>query len=181
MTHSFIDGVLTLKNDKGEVAVFPHHPEQLRPWASEQEALDYVAGRQLYFAPPPTVDAQRPNKLFQINQQFEQAMQALVAQYPQLERESWPQQEKEARVWVDYLNATSGTTTAATTATAPATPLLDALAQARGVTKDQLAKTIIAKADAFAAAAGALIGKRQALEDQINAATTFAELEAIQW
>ena len=167
MTHSFIDGVLTLKNDKGEVAVFPHHPEQLRPWASEQEALDYVAGRQIYFAPPPTVDAQRPNKLFQINQHFEQAMAELVAQYPQMERESWPQQEKEARAYLADPTA--------------ATPLLDALATARGVAKDVVAQKIVAKADAFAAAAGALIGKRQALEDAISAATTIEELEAISW
>jgi len=103
----------------------------------------------------------------EINGAFDAAMNTLIGSYPEREISSWPQQEKEARAYLAD--------------PAAVTPLLDALSTARGVTKDALAQKIVAKADAFAAAAGALIGKRQALEDKINAATTIEELEAIKW
>lgn len=112
-----------------------------------------------------------------INRPFEVAMTELVSGYPEREIASWPQQEKEARLWVEYLAAVA----AGSAPPQPPTPMLDALSAARGVTKDRLAQTVVQKANAFAAAAGALIGKRQALEDAINAATTVEELEAIQW
>lgn len=124
------------------------------------------------------ISSVRSHKIAEITSAFEQAMGALVAGYPEREISSWPQQEKEARAWVDYLASTAAGTTAPTP---PATPMLDALATARGVTKDVIAQKIVQKADQYAAAAGALIGKRQALEDQINAATTVVELEAITW
>jgi len=94
-------------------------------------------------------------------------MGELVTGYPEREIASWPQQEKEARAYLAD--------------PAASTPLLDALAAARGVTKDALAAKIVTKADQFAAAAGALIGKRQALEDAINAAQTVAGVEAVVW
>jgi len=178
MTHSFLNGVLTLTDTNGNIASYPHHPEQLRPWASEQEALDYVAGRQIYFSPPPTVDAQRPQKLTQINAEFDAAMNQLVAGYPEREISSWSQQEKEATAYQAYLDSVAA---GSTTAVAPNTPLLDALATARGFTVDALTATILKKSSAFASASGALIGKRQALEDAVNAATTLTELEAITW
>lgn len=106
-------------------------------------------------------------RLEMVNAAFEAAMSQLVAGYPEREISSWPRQEKEARAYL-------------ADAAAP-TPLLDSLSAARGVSKDIIAQKIVEKADAFAKAAGALIGKRQALEDAINAATTTAELEAVVW
>ncbi len=106
-------------------------------------------------------------KIEEIRIGFERAVGVLIASYPQVERESWAQQEKEARAYIADSTAV--------------TPLIDAISAARGVTKDALAQKIVVKADTFASAVGALIGKRQALEDAINAATTIAELEAVKW
>lgn len=117
--------------------------------------------------PPPSFDEVKRRVLDDINRAFEQAMNALVAGYPEREISSWPQQEKEARAYIAN--------------NAAATPLLDALSAARGVTKGVLAQKIVQKSAQYAAAAGALIGKRQALEDKINAATTLTELQAITW
>ena len=63
-------------------------------------------------------------------------------------------------------------------ATAPA-PLLSALAEARGIPLPDLVERVIAKADAFAVASGSVIGRRQALEDRLDACTTLEEVQAI--
>lgn len=92
------------------------------------------------------------------------------AGYSESEVLSWPKQEAEARALVVDVNA--------------ATPLLDALAEARGIDKSELAARVIAKADAFAAISGALIGKRQRLEDQLDALPADAtpeQVAAIVW
>lgn len=92
------------------------------------------------------------------------------AGYPESEVLSWPKQEQEARAFTANASA--------------ATPLLDALAAARGITKAELAARVIAKADLFAGISGAIIGKRQALEDALNAlpaTATAADVAAIQW
>ena len=61
------------------------------------------------------------------------------------------------------------------------TPLIDALSATRGVPKVTLAARIIAKADLFAGISGQLIGKRQGLEDSIEAATSKTALASIIW
>jgi hypothetical protein len=62
---------------------------------------------------------------------------------------TWPIQEMEAR-------AGSG-------------PLLTAMAAERGVTVEALSAELVARADAYAAAAGQAIGKRRRLKDRIDA------------
>lgn len=98
---------------------------------------------------------------------FNEALGQLTSTYPQLERETWSIQEEEARAYVADSTA--------------ATPALDALATARGVTKDILATKIVAKADQYRISSLQLIGKKQALEEAINNATTLKELDAIVW
>jgi len=177
MTHNFLNGVLTLKDANGNIAVYPHHPEELRPWKSEQEALDYVKDKKIYFMPPPTVDNLKPQKLFEINQHFDMEMKKIISSYPEMEVQSWSIQEKEARAWADYLVAKKSNKSLS----APTTPMLDSLSKARGVSKSTLAKKIIAKADKYAAFIGDLVGKRQMLEDKVNAAKTHDDLDAITW
>lgn len=104
-------------------------------------------------------------KLVSVNADCDKRMSALVAGYPEREQQTFDKQETEARAF-----------TADATA---ATPLIDALALNRGVAKADLAARIIAKADAFADYAGKIIGHRQKLEDQINAAADMAALNAI--
>jgi len=136
------------------------------PMPIDEYRYDSAAGQ---FVPDDVavLSRRKEKQALEVNTSFELAMGELVTGYPEREIASWPQQEKEARAYLAD--------------PAASTPLLDALAAARGVTKDALAAKIVTKADQFAAAAGALIGKRQALEDAINAAQTVAGVEAVVW
>lgn len=106
-------------------------------------------------------------KLAELSGACSSRMEAIKAGYPADEVSTWSKQESEARAY-----------TASNTA---ATPLLSALATARGIALADLAARVIAKADAFAAASGAIIGKRQKYEDAVNAAADAATVAAISW
>ncbi len=112
----------------------------------------------------------REEKHAAINADCEKAIASIQASYPASEVLSWPKQEAEARSYVADPDAV--------------TPLLDALAEARGIDKAELARRVILKADAFAQYSGAAIGKRQALEDALNALpadATAEQIAAIAW
>lgn len=115
--------------------------------------------------PEPTLEEIKILKLGEINSAYNAATASLVATYPSTELLTFDKQEQEARAW-DADNTTS-------------TPLIDALALGRGIDKAELVRRIIAKADAFATATGYLTGQRQKYEDQLEAATTKEEIEAI--
>jgi len=86
----------------------------------------------------------------------------LSSGYPETEVKSWFKQEAEARAWlVNNLEPT---------------PLLSAMANARGITITDMVQRVIVKADAFAGAAGTIIGMKQAKEDQITSIVTDAIL-----
>lgn len=102
-----------------------------------------------------------------INRAYEDELNVILKSYPEVETKTWDKQEQEARAWA-----------ADNTATAP---LLTEIANARGLTLAELVPRVIAKADAWMQLSGAATGKRQALEGQIEAATTVEEVEAIQW
>lgn len=87
------------------------------------------------------------------------------AQYPDFERETFAMQKAEAQAW-------------ATDNSAP-TPRVDILAANRGVDREILLQKILEKVEAFEIIAMTVAGQRQKYEDQIKAATTVAELEAI--
>lgn len=102
-----------------------------------------------------------------IDSAYEATIGMIAASYPPTERDSWPKQEAEARAWVANNLAP--------------TPLLSAIAVARGTTLANISTRVIANADAYAVYAGGVIGKRQARMSQVDAATTVAGLEAISW
>lgn len=106
-------------------------------------------------------------KLQQVNAACDAAVFALTATYPQAEIQSWPQQVKE----VDAFVADSSTPV----------PLLAMIAAQRGLEVNELVQRVLAKVSAYAQASGYLIGRRQALEDAIDAAASIAELEAVEW
>lgn len=106
-------------------------------------------------------------KLAQLSAECSTRMEAIKVGYPAEEVQSWDKQESEARAYTASSSAT--------------TPLLSALATARGIALADLAARVIAKADAFAAVSGAIIGKRQRYEDQVAAATDAPTVEAIVW
>lgn len=105
--------------------------------------------------PPLSVADAAAERIVTLSSESETAMSVITSGYPEGEIKSWDKQEAEAHAY--------------TADPASPTPLLSALAVARGVTVDYQAGRIIAKADAFATTAGAIIGKRQALEDQVEA------------
>jgi hypothetical protein len=107
----------------------------------------------------------RSAKLSEVNTECDSRMAVLVSGYPEREQQTFPKQEQEARAFI--VDATA------------ATPMIDALSLNRGIGKVSLASRIIAKADAFAAYSGMMIGYRQKLEDQITAANTQEQLDAI--
>lgn len=120
--------------------------------------------------PPKSIAELKQNQRLEINGVFEQSMQQITNGSPSNEVSSWAKQETEARAYAVDSFAT--------------TPLIDALSSARGVAKAELVSRIIAKADLFATVSGQLIGKRQALEDALDAlpeTATAEDVAAIVW
>lgn len=120
--------------------------------------------------PAAAINDAKKRAITAINAACEQAIASIQSGYPASEVLSWPKQEAEARAYVDDPRAM--------------TPLLNALADARGIDKAELVARVISKADAFALYSGAMIGKRQALEDALNALpadATEEQVAAIAW
>lgn len=143
----------------------PGQPGEIPACDSQQVeylgALDYPAGQD------EALRAAKRRKLEEINGLCNAELDAFSSTYPAGEVQSWPQQVKEAEAL-------------AVDPAAPA-PLLAAIAAERGITVADLASRVHVKMDAYAQLSGTLIGRRQAAEDQIDAATTLAELEGITW
>lgn len=115
----------------------------------------------------PEAESFRSWKLEQIKAACERDLKVLRAQYPESEVLSWYKQEEEARAFQADSTAS--------------TPLINGIAAERGITRAELVDRIIQKADSYTAAIGALLGKRQALEDQLDAATDWQSMSTINW
>lgn len=117
------------------------------------------------------LDKAKQQAVRRINRNYDEAMNALVTEYPEKERESWGKQEREARDWLAD--------------NTKATPFMDAMLVARtDLTKTQLANLIITKSDTLADATGQLTGKRHIKEAEIEAAYTANDrttLDSIVW
>lgn len=128
--------------------------------------------------------AARTNKLAAINAAAGTALDALAAGYPDREVASWDQQVREAAL----VAADATRADAPAEGAEDAIPLLRAMATVRpslspdGTTADriiELARRIRANAAAWSVAAGAIIGRRQALEDAVTEAETVEAVAAI--
>ena len=173
-TYARIEGgvVVELFQTDGDITEM-FHPDIV--WMDVSSGAGVAEGWRLVgdqFLPPsrPSVDALKTRQIVDINATCETAIAAIQAGYPASEVLSWPKQEAEARSYAADPGA--------------ATPILDALAEARGIDKAELARRVILKADAFAQYSGAVIGKRQGLEDALNALpadATVEQIAAIAW
>lgn len=105
-------------------------------------------------------------KLQYFNRMFDALISQVKQPYPPTEVESWAKQEKEAREFLLDDNSEA--------------LLIRAIAAARGIPVQDLAERIVAKADVYAQYVGNLIGIRQMLEDQIEAATEET-IDSITW
>lgn len=109
----------------------------------------------------------KTERLELITAECDKVLSVTKTSYPQGEVESWPQQVKEAEALaVDPQTET---------------PLLSAIATYRGLEVTELAARVKAKSDAFSQISGTIIGKRQALEDALSAATTPDEVSVVVW
>lgn len=84
---------------------------------------------------------------------------------PAFEVQSWPVQASEAHAWSENNSAP--------------TPVLDQIAQARGINPDKLKAAALKKTLAYESLCATVAGKRQAIEKQIAAAKTLDELNTI--
>lgn len=149
--------------------VYPYAEEFADEWDSvfayADEHPECVTEEQPYTPPVITLEEAKTHKLREINNAADKAISELTITYPNREIATFDKQESEARAYA--ADPTSHT------------PLLSALAEARGITLDDLVKRVLVKADAFAVASGHIIGTRQALEDHLDACTTIEEVKAI--
>ena len=84
---------------------------------------------------------------------------------PAFEVQSWPIQAVEASAWAVDKSA--------------ATPVLDQIAQSRGIDADKLKAAALRKTVAYESLCATVAGKRQAIEKQIEAAQNLDELNVI--
>lgn len=118
-------------------------------------------------APAPGLADLKRLKIAEIELAAEAAIAPITSAYPIAERDTWPIQEAEAAAW-------------SANSSAP-TPMLDAIAAQRGMTIADLVTSVQTKAASFKALAGATFGRRKAKIDQVNAATTVEDVNAITW
>lgn len=142
----------------------PGEAEELPACAPEQAEL--LGEITLPASDAAALEAAKAAKRARVAELCEQALSELASSYPPGELQSWPQQVKEAEVIAADPLAQA--------------PLLQAIADARGIGVPELAGRVLAKAQAYAAVSGAIIGRRQAAEDQIDAAKTMQQLEDVE-
>lgn len=87
---------------------------------------------------------------------YNAATMALTADYPQLEKDTWPTQNEEASAWV-------------TDPAGAETPWIDRAAAERGIDRDEYIRRTLIKARQFKVMSAFLTGRRQRYEDQIKA------------
>ena len=143
----------------------PGQPEEIP--ACDMAATHYLGELTLKPSDTEKLRLAKAAKRQEINTGCDTAIAALPAAYPEREVQSWPQQVKEA----ESLAANPQTPT----------PLLSAIAVARGLPATELAHRVLANMTAYSTYAGAIIGRRQALEDALDAALTVDQVNAIAW
>lgn len=101
------------------------------------------------------------------NEAYNLATLSITKDYPQLEKDTWPTQDKEIKAYKADNTAS--------------TPWIDTAAAVRGLTRaDYIARTV-SKIAMFEQASAYLTGLRQKYEDRIKASTDADEIEAIQF
>lgn len=103
---------------------------------------------------------EKANKLKEINEWFKAAVAQLTAGIPQEEKDSWATQVNEANGIIPL-------------------QMLPVMAQARGITVEELIQRVKTKAGLFAQYYGAIQGKRDAVEDAIKALPDSGELHRL--
>lgn len=120
--------------------------------AATSNAWPEVTGN---WPPAPTLDQVKAEQIALINAKCQESLSAIVLPYPPDETLTWQNQYAEAQAFTANQSVQ--------------TPMLSVIAAASGQAVAVLAQTVLTKASAYNAAAGAAVGKRQALTAQITA------------
>lgn len=105
-------------------------------------------------------------KVAEINRACDRILNDAAADYPASEIQTFSQQTAEAQAYTLDKNAS--------------VPLLNALAQARGIELNELVQRVLSKHDTFSMLSGIVIGQRQAFEDRLQVCETIEEVQSIE-
>lgn len=143
------------------------YPPEAALWCNENNAyIEERDGNYIIVAIPElTLDEIKKNKLTEIQRAADDALAPLSAEYPYKEVLSFASQEAEARAVLKDPSTP--------------TPLLTPMAARRGITVEDLAKRVVAKADAATSAIGDVLGQAQRDRDRLAAAQTIEDVNAI--
>lgn len=114
---------------------------------SDKAAIDIIVNN---YDPLP---AAKLDAITRINGQTQALMQSVEDSYPEFEKRTWPTQKAEVEAWASD-NSSS-------------TPLLDVIAESRGVDRVTLLNKTKEKVEQYNLYAASLAGKRQKIEDII--------------
>lgn len=148
-----------LSSESYESNVLPY----VELWKKEKKRLDELKEQENEIAN--SLENVKKRKLQEIKNAVDEALAPLSNDYPYKEVLSFSSQEKEARAFLENPDAN--------------TPLLTAMAEARGISKEELANKIVAKADASTIATGTIIGQSQKDKDRLAAAETVEQVNEI--
>lgn len=116
-----------------------------------------------------TLDEAKQKAINFINKNFEYECDSVKGEYvPQEEVLTWNTQEAEAKAYQTSKKSSD-------------CPMLSALATARGIDLATLAAKVIEKSEKYRAAIIALTANRQSLQDKIEACTTIAQVDKIEY
>lgn len=113
-----------------------------------------------------TIEEAKAEKLAEINAACDAILKETIASYPDTEVQTFDQQVTEA-------------TACQATGNPADAPLLAALADARGISLNDLCNRVLAKRARFSVLSGCIIGQRQALEDRLDGLDTIEAVRAL--
>ncbi|WP_304669682.1 hypothetical protein [Neisseria polysaccharea] len=142
-----------------DLTVSPPRPSDYHEWDGKKWKISKDAAAARF-------GKQKNALAFHLAEKADELKNSLLAGYPQVEIDSFYRQEKEALARQADNNAP--------------TPMLAQIAAARGVELDVLIGKVIEKSARLAVAVGAIIGKRQQLEDKLNTIETAPGLDALE-
>lgn len=131
------------------------------PLLSGSEVAQWTGADWLVLSESPALPAVpepgiRAQLLADNNAAYEAATASHTADYPELEKDTWPTQDQEAAAWVaDPADA--------------ATPWADLAATERGIAREEYLRRTLVKAKQFKILSAFLTGRRQRFEDAIKA------------
>lgn len=122
--------------------------------------------------PAETLGQKKTCKLMSLNSTYVDAMELILAPYPQAERDTFPEQAHEATEYQKVVDA-------AGTPVDDDYPMLKNIANGKGITTSSQKDTVLAKRAAMNVFCGAVTGKRHSIADAIENAADETALAAI--